>query len=225
MSLECIVSNTIWHAQQPLSFGPISLTSRMTVVRLRDGSLWIHSPISPTPQLIEELNAIGPVRYVIAPNKSHHLFFLPFVAAVESAEGFVPIGIEVKRPDLTDFLKIPREAPWSDDLQGFYIEGLPVLNETVWFHETTGTLIVTDLLFCFSRMNRGLTSLVAKMLGVHGTIGMSRTMKFATKDKQALAQSVSPLLSLPIRRVITSHDQIVDEQPLAKLEQAFAWLL
>lgn len=224
MLLNCVVPTFIWHAQQRLKFGPISLTTRMTVVRLRDGSLWVHSPISPTRELIDELQTIGTVRYVVAPNKSHHLFFLAFLNAFPPAKGFIAAGLELKRPDLGRFSQVPREAPWGSELQGFFIEGLPIINETVWFHGDTGTLILTDLLFCFAKTNRGITALVSKLLGVRGKLGMSRTMKLATKDKQALARSVLPLLSLPVQRVVVAHDQIIDEQPVAKLTQAFAWL-
>lgn len=224
MLLTCIVPDSVWQAQQPLKFGPISLTTRMTVVRLRDGSLWVHSPISPTQELIEELKKVGTVRYVVAPNKTHHLFFLAFLHAHPSAQGFIAVGLESKRPDLRVFQHSSGDAPWRSELRGFFIEGLPILNETVWFHSDTGTLILTDLLFCFAEESRGIAALAAKLLGVHGRLGMSRTMKFATKDKQALARSVLPLLSLPVQRVIVAHDQIIDEQPRAKLTQAFAWL-
>ena len=224
MLLTCTVHNAVWHAQQPLKFGPISLTTRMTVVRLRDGSLWVHSPIFPTQELIDELQKLGAVRYVVAPNKTHHLFFLEFLNAHPPAQGFIAAGLESKRPDLSRFPHASREAPWGPEIEGFFIEGLPILNETVWFHSDTGTLILTDLLFCFSEATRGVTGLVAKLLGVHGKLRMSRTMKLSTKDKQALARSVLPLLSLPVQRVIVAHDQIIDEQPVQKLVQAFAWL-
>ena len=224
MLLTCTVPNAVWHAQQPLKFGPISLTTRMTVVRLRDGSLWVHSPISPTRELVEELQSLGSVRYVVAPNKSHHLFFLAFLDAHPQAQGFIAAGLELKRPDLGRFPHIPREAPWASEIQGFFIEGLPILNETVWFHVETGTLVITDLLFCFAETNRGIAALVSKLLGVRGRLGMSRTMKLAVKDKQALARSVLPLLALPVQRVMVAHDQIISEQPVAKLTRAFAWL-
>lgn len=224
MTLDCIVPDTLWHAQQPLRFGPISLTTRMTVVRLGDGSLWVHSPVSPTPRLVDALNSIGEVRFVVAPNKSHHLFFLPFLEAFPAAQGFRAPGLEAKRPEFGRFPVIPLEGPWAADLRCTFIEGLPILNETVWFHDETGTLILTDLLFCFGRDNRGIAAFVAKILGVYGTLAMSRTMKLATKDKSALARAVAPLLKLPVKRVIVAHDQIIDDQAPAKLQAAFAWL-
>jgi Domain of unknown function (DUF4336) len=224
MPLVSIVPDALWHAQRPLKFGPLSLTTRMTVVRLRDGSLWVHSPILPTNDIVDQLHRIGEVRYVVAPNKSHHLFFLDFVNAFPTAKGFIAEGLDQKRPDLARFPRVPRPAPWGSELEGFFIEGLPILNETAWFHRETGTLILTDLLFCFSSTNRGLTAFISKLLGVHGRLGMSRTMKLATKDKQALARTVAPLISLPLKRVIVAHDQIVEEEPAVKVARAFAWL-
>ena len=224
MLLSCIVPNSVWHAQQPLRFGPIALSTRMTVIRLRDGALWVHSPISPTNDLIEDLQNLGPVRYVIAPNKSHHLFFLAFLQAHPAAQGFIATGLDSKRPDLGRFQEVPPDSPWGSEIQGFFIEGLPILNETAWFHSDSGTLVLTDLLFCFSESNRGLAALISRLLGVRGKLAMSRTMKLATKDRRALAQSVQPLLSLPVQRVIVAHDQIIEDHPVPKLKQAFAWL-
>jgi len=222
--LAHIVPNALWHATQPLKFGPLALSTRMTVVRLRDGRLWVHSPIAPTPELLAELAALGTVGFVVAPNKSHHLFFLPFMQAHPEAQGFVAAGLYAKRPDLRVFPQLAHPPPWGDELQGFFIEGLTVLDETVWFHAETGTLIVTDLLFCFSRQNRGLTAFVATLLGVNGKLGMSRTMKLATRDKRSLARSVAPLLALPLERIVLAHDQIIEDLPTEQLAQAFAWL-
>jgi Domain of unknown function (DUF4336) len=224
VSLQCLSPNSLWHATQPITFGPISLSTRMTVVRLQDGSLWVHSPITPTPELINDLAAIGRVRWVVAPNRSHHLFFLPFLAAHPSAEGFIAPGLAAKRPDLKDYPALSTSAPWCGELTAFVIQGLPVLNETVWFHPATGTLIVTDLLFCFSTQNKGFTKLVAKLLGVYGSLGMSRTMKLLVKDKPAFRQSVAALLALPVTRIILAHDQIISDQCPTKLASAFAWL-
>lgn len=223
--LECLVPDRLWHASQPLSFGPLSISTRMTVLRLRDGSLWVHSPVSPTPALCEELAAIGRVRHVLAPNKSHHLFFLPFLEAHPDASGYIAPGLDAKRPELARYATIaPGDAPWGDELQGFFIEGLPILNESAWFHPDTGTLVLADLLFCFSPANRGLASFAAWLLGVRGKLGMSRTMKLAIRDRTAFRRSVQPLLSLPLQRVVLAHDQVISEDAAGKLSRAFAWL-
>jgi Domain of unknown function (DUF4336) len=224
MSLTCLVPDQLWCAQQALRFGPITISTRMTIVRLTDGSLWVHSPITPTQSIVDSVNALGKVSFVVAPNKSHHLFFLDCLEAFPSAQGFIAPGLAVKRPDLARFATIPDKAPWSADLHGHFIKGLPIIDETVWFHDRTGSLIVTDLLFCFSRSHHGLAAWISHLLGVRGTLGMSRTMKLAIKDKTLFKASVRPLLSLPVQRVILAHDQVIEEDAARKLQHAFAWL-
>lgn len=225
MILHELVTGSVWSAQQALRFGPLQLTTRMTVIRLRDGSLWVHSPVSPTPDLLASLAQIGPVRFVVAPNRSHHLFFLPFLQAHPDAHGYIAPGLAQKRPDLASFPLIPHEAAWSEELPGWFIEGLPIINETVWFHRPSGTLLLTDLLFCFGPDNTGFARLIARLLGVYDNLAMSRTMKLATRDRQALRRSVEPLLALPVQRVILAHDQVICDRSGEKLEAAFRWLL
>ena len=225
IALRPIVADQVWHAQHPVRFGPLRLTTRMTVVRLHGGGLWVHSPIPPSDDLVALLTALGPVRHVVAPNKSHHLFFLDFVRRFPGAQGHIAPGLAAKRPRLAGFVETRVAGLWDEDLQGHFIAGLPVLNETVWFHRASGTLILADLLFAFSPANRGLTAWVSRVLGVHDRLAMSRTMRLAVSDRAAFAESVRPLLSLPVRRIVVAHDQVIDEQAPQRLRAAFAGIV
>ena len=222
--LQQLVPGAIWYTQRALDFGPLRLTTRMTVVRLADGSLWVHSPVPPDPALRAALDALGPVAWVVAPNRSHHLFFRAFMAAYPDARGFVAPGLGQKVPALRDYPELGGEAPWQADLQGYFIHGLPVLNETVWFHPASGTLLLTDLLFCFGADNGRLTSFVAALLGVRGRLGMSRTMKWMVRDKASFRASVAPVRTLPVQRVLVAHDSVIDQQAPQQLAAAFQWL-
>ncbi|MFL5348211.1 MAG: DUF4336 domain-containing protein [Hyalangium sp.] len=68
------LDENLWVAEQPLNYMGLAVGTRMTVIRLADGGLWLHSPIRPTPPLREAVEALGPVRFLVAPNKYHHLF-------------------------------------------------------------------------------------------------------------------------------------------------------
>ena len=171
-----------------------------------------------------ELLQIGEPAYVVAPNKTHHLFFQSFMEAFPEARGYVADGLIAKRPELAGYPAIPKEGPWAGELRSWFIEGLPVLNETIWFHEESGTLILTDLLFCFGPDNPALTILFARLLGVYRKLGMSKTMKIATKDKLILRRSIEPLLELPIQRIILAHDQIIEHSAKSEFNEAFRWL-
>ncbi|MCU0949266.1 MAG: DUF4336 domain-containing protein [Porphyrobacter sp.] len=52
----------------------LRLGTRSTIIRLTDGAVWVHSPVQLSRALAEQIDAIGPIRYLIAPNLYHHLF-------------------------------------------------------------------------------------------------------------------------------------------------------
>ncbi|NOV30970.1 DUF4336 domain-containing protein [Methylomonas sp. ZR1] len=226
MLLKTLVSGQIWYAQQAIKFGPLNLSTRATFIKLRDGLVWVHSPIEPSAQLVAEIAEIGPVRYVLAPNKSHHLFFTPFIKAFPNAEGYIAPGLAEKRPDLSAYPVLPplEKPAWTTELIPVFVEGLPIINETAWFHSATGTLILTDLLFCFGAEHFGLARVVARLLGVYDQLAMSRTMKLLVKDKAALARTVDALLALDVERIVLAHDRIIENDAKRQLSAAFNWL-
>ncbi|NJR48100.1 MAG: DUF4336 domain-containing protein [Hyellaceae cyanobacterium CSU_1_1] len=66
------LDNNLWVAEQPLKFMGLPVGTRMTVIRLADNSLLLISPIAITPEIKQQLNSLGTVRYLIAPNLFHH---------------------------------------------------------------------------------------------------------------------------------------------------------
>lgn len=226
MTLKVVTPDQIWHAQYDIKFGPLRLSTRATFVKLNSGDLWVHSPVPVTERMFRQLVEIGPVKFVVAPNKAHHLFFRQFLEACPRAQGFIAPGLAEKIKNLEGYsiLDERANAKWSEDFDSVLIEGLPVLNETVWFHRLTGTLILTGLLFCFAPRPLGLSRVVAQLLGVYDRVGMSRTMKFMVKDKAAFARSVVHIRQWEIERVIMAHDQIIEKDVAAKIDRAFEWL-
>ena len=64
----------IWTAEGPIvSFYTFAYPTRMVVVRLADGGLWLWSPIALTDDLVAETTALGDVRHLVSPNPLHHL--------------------------------------------------------------------------------------------------------------------------------------------------------
>lgn len=225
-ALMPLVPGSIWHARQALRLGPVHVKTRVTCVKLADGSLWVHSPIAPTAALVSEVQRIGTVRYVIAPNKSHHLFFASFLQAFPDAQGYLAPGLGKKRPALSGYpeLEPGKPAPWDSELTAFFIEGLPALNETVWFHPASRTLILTDLLFCFGAESSWAGRLLASLLGVYEHLAMSRTLKLLVRDRKALSRSADRLLALEVRRIVLAHDQVIEARAQSRLAAALGWL-
>src|SRR5512141_1131626 len=64
----------LWVADRAQTFYGLPVGTRMTVIRLADGSLLLHSPVELDAGLRAELDAVGRVRYAVAPNRVHHLY-------------------------------------------------------------------------------------------------------------------------------------------------------
>lgn len=227
MSLQTLVPDSLWHAQQPLRLGPLRFTSRMTIVKLPDGGLWVHSPVRPRTQLVAEIDALGPVRDVVAPNREHHRFLVPFLAAFPRARGWVPPGFGRDRAEFEHLqgLDAVHRAQWEPELRAVFVEGLPRLDEIAWYHAPTRTLILTDLLLYFDRDNRWLTRLAARIAARPGRPAMGRHMRLLVRDRAALARSVRSILELDFRRLVLAHDRVVEHDARAAFAAAFDWLI
>src|SRR5262249_17087896 len=58
----------LWVCEQPFGFFGLQVGARMTVIRIAGGDLLLHSPIAPTAELRAEVEALGPVKFLMAPN-------------------------------------------------------------------------------------------------------------------------------------------------------------
>src|SRR4051812_42245979 len=101
------LAEDLWSVEQPLRFpGGFTLELRTVAVRLPSGELVVLSPAPELARVRAELDALGPVRALVAPNLLHHLGLPAAQAAWPQARVFHRPGLEAKRPDVrfTDVL-------------------------------------------------------------------------------------------------------------------------
>ena len=72
-TLTPIVADRIWYTERAVWFSGVRLRARTTIIRLERGELLVHSPAPPTDALAQQLLALGPVRWLVVPNRFHHL--------------------------------------------------------------------------------------------------------------------------------------------------------
>ncbi len=58
--------NMIWVKEYPIHFFGMDIRARVTVVRLSDGTLWVHSPCEMDAETQATLNGLGEVRCILA---------------------------------------------------------------------------------------------------------------------------------------------------------------
>jgi hypothetical protein len=203
----------------------------MTVIRLTNGGLFLHSPIKMDAETRHALDSIGPVRAVVAPNRVHHLFVADYVTAYPKARIYAAPGLAEKRRDLPFDGVLSDSAPdeWRGDLEQHLFRGAPVLNEVVFLHPATRTLLLTDLAFNVPVENvaneRLLDRLFARLLGTPGRFGPHRLVRLrAFRDLRAARESVDRILRWDFDRIIVSHGDVLETGGRERLAEAFAFL-
>ena len=83
-----------------MSFYSFPYPTRMAIARLANRQLWLWSPIALPPELAEELEKLGEVRYLVAPNKLHHLFLTEWAERYPGARLYAAPGLAKKRSEL-----------------------------------------------------------------------------------------------------------------------------
>ena len=84
------VKDNLYYVEHPLKFFGCSLLTRMTIIKLKNNKLLIHSPIpiTPYPNLKKEIEELGEVKYVVAPNNYHWLYLKDFKKAFPNAVSY-----------------------------------------------------------------------------------------------------------------------------------------
>ena len=216
----------VWVDTGPVSIVGMPLTSTMTVLRLGDGSLLLHSPVAMTPERRAAVEQLGNVAHLYAPNTFHHLSLGDWAAAFPSARVHAPAKLSKKRPDL----RIDRahqaaaEPAFTRIVDELGLDGFR-LDESALFYRPARTLIVADLVQNIGRPEHGWTKLYTKAMGFYDRVALSKLLRWtAVSDKPTMRRSLDALLALPFDRLIVGHGTPLTAGAKDSLAAAFSWL-
>ncbi len=229
------VDQDVWVAEQPMRYFGLSIGARMTVIRLQNQEIGVVSPIRLTEALVAQLDRIGAVAHIIAPNLYHYFFASDFKARYPTANFWAAPGLEEKRPELPiDYVIEPtvveasRSELWNcldfvlfEGFKTLGSGGIDNLNECIFFHKSTHTLIVTDTAFHFDESFSLLTRLAAKTGGGYKKLSPSILEKIATQDREKVRRSVERVLKWDFERVIMAHGSIIERHGKEKFRQGY----
>ena len=216
----------LWELDAPLSVLGMHLGHRMTVVRLRDGTLWVHSPVAHSSELSAELARHGRVAHVVAPNGMHDTFLEGWFAAFPTIRFHGAPGFERTRPDLrfTDWLSDRPDPTWVDAIDQHVLQGMPRINEVAFLHRSSRTLVLTDLVFNLGPEMPLLSRVLLQLNDCYCRFGPSRMLRMSIKDRAALRRSIDHVLNWDFDRIVLSHGRNIANDGKAKLREAFAFL-
>ncbi len=217
----------LWIADSPLRFVGLEIGARMTVVRLPGPKLLLHSPVAATAELVREVEALGPVSYIVAPNRFHHLFAGEWSQACPEASVYVAPGLAEKRPDLeiSGVLTDEPEPGWAGTIDQVLVSGFPLANEVVFYHRPSTTLIATDLAFNIGSSSAPLTRLVFRLSRAYGRLSPTLLERLFVRDRSAFRRSLERILEWPFERVVVAHGEVSEVGGREELERGYAWIL
>ncbi|MBN9267087.1 MAG: DUF4336 domain-containing protein [Hyphomicrobium sp.] len=219
----------IWIADGPeVAVVGFRYPTRMAIIRLSDGNLFIWSPVALTQSLGAAIDALGPVRHIVAPNSLHHVFIADWKRAYPHAKLYAPPGLRQKRKDIAFDCDLGRaeDHDWCADIDQVAMHGNRITTEIVFFHARSGTVLFTDLLQQFPpRWFSGWRAALAKWdLMLEPEPSVPRKFRIAFTDRRAARASLARILAWPTRKVLMAHGTPVICDGKAYLERAFAWL-
>ncbi len=216
----------LWVAEMPSKVFGVEFGARSTLTRLSGGGLWVHSPIRLTDELRREIDALGPIEALVAPNKMHYAYLEEWIAVYPEAVVFVaPDWLREISADPV-ILSDAAEMLWQGVLKHKILHGSSLIQEADFLHIESRTLILTDLAFNIPLSQAPLPQkLAAGIIGVHDGFAPSRTFRVTAGDKAALKISLERLLEWDFQRIIVSHGEIVEKDGPKVLRTAFDWVL
>ena len=219
------LAENLWELERPLKAPGLRIGHRMTVVRLRDGGLWVHSPVECDDAVRGELARLGPVRHLIAPSRFHDLYWKEWFEHYPEATFYCAPGLKEEHPELRfhKVLSPDQRETWEDELPKVFVQGMPRLNEFVFLHRASRTLIVADLVFNLDAAQQNmLGKLFLKLNGIYDRAGCSRIFRSLIKDRAAFRASGEQILQLDFERLIPGHGRIVTAGARDVLRRALA---
>jgi len=229
------VAENVWIVDSgPQQAMGLSLPVRMTVIRLASGDVWLHSPTRFNPELRREIEVLGPIRHIVAPNVAHwtHLkeWQTACPAAVISAAPELRNRAQVREAGLRldrDLTDTP-PSDWADEIEQTVVPGGAGFREVAFFHRPTRTLILTDLIQNLEPEKLPLgTRVFAKLTGVQAPDGKAPAyLRLVVRLRRREAKAaIARVVSRAPTRVIFSHGKWFDRDGTAELRRAFRWLL
>ncbi len=221
--------------QDDFDAGAGKVGTRMTVIRLADGGLFLHSPTRLDDETQRELEAIGEVRAVVAPSRAHHLFVADYIKAWPNAKLYGPPGLVGDIPDFRARFGARRDLKldsilcdepvreWAGQIDQHLFKGAPWLNEVVFFHPSSRTLIFTDLVMNVPADRKG-GRIFYTVVGAMGRFGPHRTVRLLIRDRAAARESVARILNWDFDRVIVTHGDVLESGGREKFAKAFSFL-
>jgi len=198
----------------------IDFRRNVTLLRLADGRVVVHSTAPFTEQDIAVIKRFGEPGWLVEATLMHDTFAKEGRAALPNITYLAPDGFAKATEVPTESL-LPPPQEWDGEIDVFKIDGVR-MNEHALFHRRSRTLVMADVFFSFPKEISGWPRFfVRRVMRMPRLFGISSFYRlFVIRDKEAFARSMSALLALDFERLVVAHWQPVETDAKRAVEQA-----
>jgi hypothetical protein len=205
----------------------------MAVLRLPGGEMLLWSPVEPTEKLRSQIDGLGPVAHLVSPNRLHYVHIGAWKKLYPAATTWASPGVRERAQsqgvamtfdaDLSD----AAEGAWTEALDQAVFRGSRFLEEVVFFHRPSRTLIVADLIENFEpeKLNAAM-AITMRLLGAthpDGKANLNFRMTFVGRHDIAPA-SLARMTAWTPDKVIVAHGRCYEGDGEREIRRAFGWL-
>lgn len=229
------VVDDVWIVDSgPLSAFGVPLPVRMTVIRLSNGDLWLHSPTRITEDLAQALDGLGRVRHLVAPNLAHWTFAADWQSRYPGAVTWASPGlrerVQVRRRGIRLDRDLDQSAPgeWAGEIEQVILPGAGGFREVDFFHVGSRTLVLTDLVVNLEAEKLPMllrpAAWLAGIVAPNGKAPIYLRLIIRAKREKA-AEAANKLLSWTPERVVFSHGRWFERDGAVALRRSLHWLV
>ena len=200
----------------------IDFSRIVTLLRLSDGRVVVHSTAKFTEEDIAAIRRFGEPAWLVDATLIHDTFAEQGRAGLPGIPYLAPKGF-TKRSGVPTEPLWPPPAAWAAEIDVLKIDGVR-MNEHILYHRRSHTLVLADLFFSFPVETRGWPRFfVRHLMRLPRLFGISAFYRrLIIENKQAFARSMEGLLELDCDRLIVAHWKPIETQAKRVLEQAIA---
>ena len=212
----------------PVRMYTIPFTTRMTIIRLSSGGLWVHSPVTPTNERCIEIDKLGRVEHIIAPNRIHSLGIKAWAKRYPNAHVWVSPKFCKSHKDIhADFILHDEILPeWQNEIEHFHFAGSYYFDEVFFFHKLSKTIIITDIIQKHDPSNNSwFWKKIKSFTGVLGLDGgTSIDLRSTFTNKTTARESKTKILSWNFNHLIISHGKCIKENAKDVVTRDLSWI-
>jgi hypothetical protein len=202
--------------------------TRMAIARLSSGKAWVWSPIALTEALADAVEAVGPLGYIVSPNKLHHLALPAWHRRWPDAQLYAPPGLARKMRALSFDAELGDEpdSQWADDIDQTVFRGSLAMEEVAFFHRASGTAIFGDLIQRFPEGTakgwKGALMRLDNLVGQRGSTPREWRLSFLKREAARAARQ--RVLGWNAERLVIAHGECVCSGATAVIADALRWI-